>query len=187
MRGADIKRRLRESGRSQVALGKFLGVTKDSVGRLVNETRKIEADERDRITAFFAGEPSEPSPAFVRLDVYGYAAAGGDDRVAIAEDRVVDRIEVPVGMVRGDAFAIRVAGDSMEPRLYSGEIVIVARNMAPTRNGDCVVETKDGSAVVKQYRGQRDGVVFLHQYNPDKEVRIKADDVRAVHAVLYRR
>jgi phage repressor protein C with HTH and peptisase S24 domain len=107
--------------------------------------------------------------------------------VAIATDQVLDRIEIPAGLTRGEAFAIRVSGDSMEPRLYSGELVIVGKGVPPQKNGDCVVELRDGSALVKQYRSQKDGVVFLHQLNPDQELRLDAAKVRAIHAVLYRR
>ncbi len=146
----------------------------------------MEADEARRIEAFFGDDAPQPA-AYVQIPVYGYAAAGGADRVAIANDQVLDRIEIPAGMTRGDTMAIRIAGDSMEPRLYSGELVIVERNVPPDRNGDCVLELADGSAIVKQYRGQRDGFYFLHQYNPDEEVRIPITSTRAIHAVKYRR
>jgi len=183
----DLKARLRTSGKSQVALAQYLGITKDSVGRLVNGQRKAEAEELQRALAFLDGEIAPAAPAFQQINVYGYAAAGGDDRIMIADDRVLDRIEVPMGLARGEIFGIRVAGDSMEPRLYSGEIVIVSRDLRPSRMGDCVVELRDGTALVKQYRGERDGVLFLHQYNPDQEVKIEASKVRAIHAVVYRR
>ncbi len=75
----------------------------------------------------------------------------------------------------------------MEPRLFSGETVVVALNVTPTRFGDCVVELKDGTGLVKQYRGRRDGYVFLYQYNPEREVRLREDEIRAIHAVQLRR
>lgn len=144
------------------------------------------AEEAEKIESFFAGD--EPAgPAFELIDVYGYAQAGGEDRIGLASDQVIDRIEVPAGLVRGRAIGVRVAGDSMEPRLYSGETVIIGLNMSPQRDRDCVVEFHDGTGIVKQYKGQRDGVVFLHQYNPDSEVRVDASKVKAIHAVVYRR
>lgn len=186
MKPPEIRARLKDTGRTQAALGRAIGKSKDSVSRLLTGQRSLEVDEADAIRAFF-GEDQSPGPTFVQIPVYGYAAAGGDDRVALASDQVLDRIEIPAGLTRGEAFAIRVSGDSMEPRLYSGELVIVGRGVAPQKNGDCVVEMKDGSALVKQYRSQRDGVVFLHQLNPDQEIRLDATKVRTIHAVLYRR
>ena len=83
--------------------------------------------------------------------------------------------------------AVRVPGDTMEPRLYSGEIVIVARDVPPSRNSDCLIEFLDGTAIVKQYRGQRDGVIFLWQYNPEQEIRLTSTSIKSVSAVTYRR
>ena len=50
-----------------------------------------------------------------------------------------------------------------------------------------VVEYRDGTGIIKQYRGQRDGKVYLYQYNPEREFPIEGAQVKAVHAVLFRR
>ncbi len=186
MKPSDIRAKLEQTGRTQAALARHLGKSKDSVSRLLLDSRALRAEEAEQIKAFFAesGEASEPQ--FIQIPVYGYAAAG-TDRIAIADDRVLDRIEVPLGLARGEIMAIRVAGDSMEPRLNSGEIVIVGKDAPPAKNGDCVVEMRDGTALVKQYRGQRDGQVFLWQYNPEREFGVDASKVKHIHAVLYRR
>lgn len=186
MKPPEIRARLKDTGRTQAALARHIGKSKDSVSRLLTGQRTLEVDEAEAIRGFF-GEDQPVGPIYTQIPVYGYAAAGGDDRVALASDQVLDRIEIPAGLTRGEAFAIRVSGDSMEPRLYSGELVIVGKGIPPQKNGDCVVEMKDGSALVKQYRSQKDGVVFLHQLNPDQELRLDAVKVRAIHAVLYRR
>jgi SOS-response transcriptional repressor LexA len=186
MKPPEIRARLKETGRSQAALGRAIGKSKDSVSRLLAGQRSLDVEEAEAIRSFF-GEDQPAGPVYVQIPVYGYAAAGGSDRVALASDQVLDRIEIPAGLTRGEAFAIRVSGDSMEPRLYSGELVIVGRGVPPQKNGDCVVEMRDGSALVKQYRSQRDNVVFLHQLNPDEEIKVDATKVRAIHAVLYRR
>jgi SOS-response transcriptional repressor LexA len=187
MKPPEIRARLKQTGRTQTALARHLGKSKDSVSRLMRGERTLDYDEAERISAFFDADRPPPAAQFLQIPVYGYVAAGGTDRVAMASDQVLDRIEVPVGLVRGDAIAIRVAGDSMEPRLYSGELVIVGLGIAPARNGDCVVEMRDGTAMVKQYQGQKDGVVFLRQLNPDEEIRVSATQVAKIHAVLYRR
>jgi len=186
MQPEEIRERLRRTGRSQAALGRHIGASKDSVSRLLAGQRRLQATEVVKINDFFADD--EPStPAYDVLDVYGFALAGTRDGFSMASDQVVDRIEVPMGLVRGRAIAIRVAGDSMEPRLFSGETLIVGLDVPPVRDRDCVIEFRDGSGIVKQYKGQRDGIVFLHQYNPEQEVRVDASTVKAIHAVLYRR
>lgn len=182
----DIRTRLRRTGRSQAALGRHIGASKDSISRLMNGQRRLTADEAAQIKTFFDDERPE-APVFDILDVYGYAQAGEPDRVGLASDQVIDRIEVPHGLVRGAAMGIRVAGDSMEPRLFSGETVIVGLNVPPMRGRDCVLEFRDGTGLVKQYQGSKDGYIFLRQYNPEREVRIEASKVKAIHAVVYRR
>ena len=186
MKPPEIRKRLSDTGRTQAALAKHLGKSKDSVSRLVAGHRSMDIEELASIKEFF-GDDQPVAPTSVQIPVYGYAGAGGDDRIVIASDQVLEYIDIPAGMVRGDAIGVRVAGESMYPRLFSGEMVIVERNVPPVRNKDAVIELKDGSALVKEYRGQKDGVVFLFQYNPEGEVRVPLIDVAAMHAVKYRR
>lgn len=186
MKPAEIRTRLNETGRTQMALARAVGKSKDSISRLLKGERSLDVDEAEQIQRFF-GDDQPRAPVFIQLPVYGYVAPGALDRVSIEPDQVLDRLEIPSGLLRGEGIVVRVPGDTMEPRLYSGETVIAGRNVPPQRLGDCVVELKDGTAMVKQYRGQRDNVVFLHQHNPDQEIRIDATKVKGVHAVLYRR
>jgi phage repressor protein C with HTH and peptisase S24 domain len=186
MKPEEIRARLKASGRSAAQLGRHLGKKRDSMSRLLSGDRRMTAEELQGIREFFEAD-NDVAPQYETIDVYGYAAAGGTDRVAMGDGRAIDRIEIPAGLVRGPTIGIRVVGDSMEPRLFSGETVIVGMNVPPGRDRDCVVELMDGTAMVKTYRGSRDGWVFLHQYNPDEEVKVGSDKVRAIHAVLYRR
>ena len=75
----------------------------------------------------------------------------------------------------------------MEPRFFAGESVFVHAGLPPARGQDCLIEFRDGSAVIKSYRGQRDGFVFAWQYNPSadesNELRYQGTDVKALHAV----
>lgn len=183
MKPPEIRARLKSTGRSQRALGLAIGKSKDSVSRLLTGQRMMDIDEAAAITSFF-GEDGAHAPRSVRLDVYGYAAAGSDDRFSIATDQVLDEIEVPAGLVRGPAFGVRVAGGSMHPRLFDGEIVIAERGVPPTRNKEVVVEMRDGTGLVKEYRGQKDGYLFLFQYNPEKEVRVPLTQVRVMHSAF---
>lgn len=187
MKGSDIRARLEKTGKKQVALASHLGRSVHATSRLVNSARELTPSEIALVETFFNDNDRAAHPETVRIPVYGYAAASNGDRIALGSDHVLDHLELPAGLVRGSAIAIRVAGDSMEPRLFSGETVVVALNVTPARYGDCVVELRDGTGLVKQYRGRRDGHVFLYQYNPEREVRLRDDEVRAIHAVQLRR
>lgn len=187
MRGVDVREKLKRSGRTKTALAEHFGRKIDYATRLMAKSELLPS-EADAVEAFFHGAAAAAGgPAPLRVPVYGYASAANGDHISLAEGRVLDEIELPSGMVRGDVMAIRVVGDSMEPRMFSGELVIVAKDVAPARYGDCVVELMDGSALVKQYRGRRDGKVWLYQFNPEREFAIDAVEVRTIHAVAWRR
>lgn len=180
MKPPEIRRRLEETGRTQAALARHMGKSKDSVSRLLNGARAMDVDELEDIKSFF-GEDRPPEPTHVRLPVFGYAAMGSDDRVALASDQILDYVELPVGLVRGQAFGVRTAGGSMYPRLFDGELVIAERGVPPVRNREVVVELTDDTGLVKEYRGQKDGFLFLWQYNPEQEIRIPLTKVRKMH------
>lgn len=57
-------------------------------------------------------------------------------------------------------FALRVRGDSMEPRLLEDDIVIV-RQQQDADNGDIVVALIEGEATVKKLKKQEDGILLI--------------------------
>jgi SOS-response transcriptional repressor LexA len=180
MKPAEIRARLASTGRTQTALGRAIGKSKDSVSRLLSGQRSMDVDELAAIQAFF-GDDRPAAPEFMRVPVFGYAAMGSPDRVMLASDQVLDYIELPSGLVRPNAFGVRLAGESMFPRLMSGETVIAEPQVPLVRNKEVVVQLKDDTALVKEYRQQKDGYLFLWQYNPEEEVRIPLTQVRAMH------
>jgi phage repressor protein C with HTH and peptisase S24 domain len=71
-------------------------------------------------------------------------------------DAPVDRwVELPPGTPRGRYLALRIAGDSMEPVMHSGDTVLVALGR-PLRAGAVVVARHpDDGYVCKRVRGFR--------------------------------
>lgn len=192
----DIPERLKAAGRSQAELAAHLNLDPSSMTKTIKGTRRLKADELLKIEAFFEDGPDgnvelmapRRRAAPRRIPVYGYAAAGGEDRIVMNPGQVIDWIEPPpLWNGLGDLVAIRVLGDSMEPRLFSGEMVVAQIGLPPARDRDCIIEMGDGSALVKTYKGQKDGHVFAHQYNPDKGLSIDATGVKALHAIIWRR
>ena len=105
-------------------------------------------------------EPSVNSPESKIIPLYLTPAAAGYASPALGDDYEDYAVE------KGSAadFAVRIAGDSMEPRFHSGQTVWV--HQQPTLDhGEIGVFLYDGSAYLKQLR--RDGGrVFLHSLNP---------------------
>lgn len=64
-----------------------------------------------------------------------------------------------------NAYAVRVVGDSMHPRIKFGEFVIVEPNHPFAPDDEVLVVTKDGRSMVKTFLFQRDGAVALQSIN----------------------
>ena len=128
--------RRKELGLSQEELAARLGTTKQVVSRYENGQRTpkvtvVEAFAR-RLgvpLAALLGEAAAQSGA-LRVPVLGYVRAGIP--LTAVED-VLDYEEVPPSLAHlGELFALKIKGDSMEPRMLEGDVVIslVANNPA---------------------------------------------------------
>lgn len=121
-----------------------------------------------------------------KIPLYAYAA-GSLDGEEVMFNTPYDYIERPgfIGST-AKAYAVRVIGDSMEPRYFTGEIVYAVRGILPRRGDFVVVQFKqDGSirAFVKQFLALDNGIVRLRQYNPAEDFEIDRADVVAMDCV----
>ena len=68
----------------------------------------------------------------------------------------------------GDYFALRIRGDSMEPRIHEGDVVIV-RRQPDVDSGDLAIVLVNGdSATIKRVRKLSDGIMLI-PFNPSYE------------------
>ena len=102
---------------------------------------------------------TEKKSSSVRLPVYGRIAAGIP--LEMITD-IEDWEEIPADMVdRGEFIALRIAGDSMEPRIRNGDVVIV-RRQEDAETGDTIVATVNGcDATCKRLQKYADGIALL--------------------------
>lgn len=94
-----------------------------------------------------------------RIPVLGRVAAG----VPIAMiTEVIDFEEISDKLAAlGDIFALAIRGDSMEPRICNGDVVIV-RQQNDADSGDIVIATVNGDdATCKRLRKYRDGIELV--------------------------
>lgn len=124
---------------------------------------------------------------FYSTHVRGEAAAGlpvyspadwNDDQIAIPE-----KYSDPERF-----FPIRARGDSMEPRIHSGDIVIVQKD-APAENGEVALVRLAGLAD-DEYTIKRvylsNGILTLRSYNPAyPPMTYSAEDVRSCDRVVH--
>lgn len=64
-----------------------------------------------------------------------------------------------------NAYAVRVIGDSMHPRIKSGEFVVVEPNHAIVPGDEVLVVTTDGRRMVKEFLRQEGDFIFLNSVN----------------------
>lgn len=205
MKGPELKRRLARAQASQAELAAFMTaqlerpVSIKAVSRIVTGDRaNIGFDEAQAIEAFFeargAGGPLPPLPPSAapfgrspnKVPLYAMAAAHNPlDGIAYSSDSVLEWLDPPMANI--DA-AFRVGGSSMEPRLFAGETVYVKLGVSPKRGDDAVIEMKDErrGVLIKTFEKIEKGFIFLRQWNPQNEVKLRYDEVRALHAVRLR-
>lgn len=95
----------------------------------------------------------------VSINVLGRVAAGIP--IEAVED-IVDTEEITEEMAStGTYFGLQIKGDSMEPRMCSGDVVIV-RQQDDAESGDIVIAMVNGDdATCKRLRKYRDGIELI--------------------------
>ncbi len=107
----------------------------------------------DKLTAI-----SSTSHAVI-INVLGRVAAGIP--IEAIED-IIDTEEITEEMAKtGTFFGLQIHGDSMEPRIMDGDVVIV-RKQDDAESGDIVIATVNGDeATCKRLRKYRDGIELI--------------------------
>ncbi|MBQ3379178.1 MAG: helix-turn-helix domain-containing protein [Clostridia bacterium] len=99
------------------------------------------------------------APAAVRIPVLGRVQAG----IPLdAIEEVLDWEEIPAELARrGEYFGLKVRGDSMEPRICDGDVVIVRRQPCADTGDVAIVLVNGNDATIKKIKYQSDGVMLI--------------------------
>ena len=169
-----------QHGLTQKELAKVMGVSSSAVGMWEIGRNEPDYKTLKRLADFFKvsidyllGKTDDPTPPQKRLEDYPwyravkhipvYNGANAGNVGSFPDGSTVLRwIGVPKN-VPAD-FAIVVHGDSMEPKIHDGDIVVVS-TQRPFINGELVVVIIDGEAYVKRLWVENNRVV-LQSENP---------------------
>lgn len=173
-----LKNRRIEKGLTMKEVASKVGVSEGTISRW--ESGNIENMRRDKISKLADAldiSPSEimgwddnwkDSPDHFRIPVLGHVAAG----IPIEEiEDIVDWEEIPKDWLRGGKkyFALQLCGDSMEPRMYDGDVVIVQKQ-DDAESGEYVIAAVNGDhATCKRLMKYRDSIALLSlnsKYDP---------------------
>lgn len=142
-------------------------------------------DKLNELAEHYGGPQQLPTTAFKQVPVVGHVKGGPDG--------FLEELGYPTGQGDGhveypardkNAYALRVRGDSMRPRIKSGEFLIVEPNHAVSPGDDVVVICRDGRKLVKELLYIKDNEVRLSSINADYEpVILFQEEVEAIHYV----
>lgn len=102
---------------------------------------------------------NEQKPQGLKIPVLGTVAAGIP--ISAVED-ILDYEEVPQSWEsQGEFFALKIKGDSMEPKIDDGDVVIV-RQQSDANSGDTVIALVNGDdATCKKLQKTENGIMLV--------------------------
>jgi len=128
-------------------------------------------------------EPGSYIAAGRDLPVVG-AVKGGADGFYFNEGDAKEFVIRPPSLAGvANGFALYVDGESMEPRYFAGEILYVNPNRPITRACFVAVEMQDGRGMIKQFLRRSDDLIQLRQFNPPKDIRLPAREVKRIYRI----
>lgn len=165
--GFNITNRLIAKNKTQQDLADYLGASKSTVSMWVNGKRTPLMATIDQICKYFdctredllRDNRESYYKHSISIPVYARVAAGIP--LEAVED-IIDREEIPERWEQaGTYFGVRVKGDSMAPRIESGDVVIV-RKQEDADDGDIVIALVNGNdAVCKRLRKYTDSIALV--------------------------
>ena len=132
--------------------------------------------------------PASSRPQSRRIPLIGLAQAGGDgyfDDGGYPVGGSWDEVGLPE-VADGNAYALEISGESMEPVFRDGDLVIVSPN-APIRRGDrVVVRTNRGEVMAKQLARRSARRVELRSLNPaHPDYNFDLTEVTWIHRIVW--
>lgn len=172
-----LKEIRRQFGLSQLELAKRLRVSRSTIAMWETGGSNPDNEALMRISSIFdvsvdyllgreGQKNNAASNGSVKIPVLGDVRAGLPME---AVENILDYEEISPDMAaHGDYFALRIRGDSMEPRIHEGDVVIV-RRQPDVDSGDLAIVLVNGdSATIKRVRKLNDGIMLI-PFNPSYE------------------
>lgn len=162
----------KEKGLTQEKVAQYLNTVHSSYNRMENnDIEKISSEYLKKLSTLYnvsidylLGQENNKKERGIQIPVLGTIPAG----IPIeAIEEILNYEEIPQSMAqKGDFFGLKVRGDSMAPRIQSGDIVIV-RKQETAESGDiCVIMVNGFDATLKQIKRDYNGISLV-PFNPD--------------------
>ena len=157
---------------NQRELAKYLKVAPSTISMYENGQREPNFEVLEVLADFFnvdmnylLGKTDKTTkllidkPQGLKIPVLGTVAAGIP--ISAVED-ILDYEEIPLAWQnQGEFFALKIKGDSMEPRMESGDVVIV-KQQSDANSGDTVIVLVNGDdATCKKLEKTENGIMLV--------------------------
>lgn len=161
--GSQIRKRREELGMSQDELAKKVGYSsRSSINKIekeINDVPQSKILEFAKILGTTVDYLLNIEEQPTRIPVLGTVKAG-IPITAIQE--ILDYEEISSEMARcGEYFALRIKGDSMEPRMHEGDVVIVKQQSTVDSGQIAIVLVNGDEATVKKVRFRDNGIELI--------------------------
>ena len=188
-----LKERRKELGLTQKEVAKQVGVSEATISRWESgDIKNMMRDKIHRLSIVLDISPTEilnisdeeeekeppnrlksyhelkamPDTKYVRVPVLGRVAAGIPiEQIEDVED--YEDFKVPVNWDK-EFFALKISGDSMQPKIWDGSIVIAERQ-EDAETGDIVIASINGDDAVCKQLKHFPGGIMLVSLNPAYE------------------
>lgn len=144
-------------------IGEMNGPDATTEGRLRSHSAALAADMKHRV--------EQPAAGYVHIPLYDVRAGAGRGRV-VESEQPVDALAFKEDWIRqelraspGDLRLINVSGDSMEPDLRAGDIILIDHTDTRASREGIYVIRMDGALLVKQLQRLPGGVVKVISRN----------------------
>lgn len=194
----------KELGINQEDIAEELGVNQSAVSHYLNGVNPLNPNAVATFAKILQVNASEISPSIAKQIIS--LAKSTDDEIEyigvmptgvvkvigeafLGVDGAVDMIESHNGWLKiysddVDAYGLKVKGDSMWPRIQSGEYVVVEPNTSIRPGDEVFVRTIEGHNMIKIFNKTRDGdYQFTSINNAHKPITLDSDQVDKMHYV----
>lgn len=166
----NLKKYLKLYNVSRMQLSESLGISYSTVSDWINGNAYPRIDKIEMMANYFGINKSDlveedynNETSALKIPVLGNVAAGIP--ISAVED-ILDYEEVPISWQnQGEFFALRIKGDSMEPRMESGDVVIV-KQQSDANSGDTVIALVNGDDATCKKLQKTDNGIMLVSTNP---------------------
>ena len=162
----NLKKYLKLYNVSRTQLSESLDISYSTISDWINGNAYPRIDKIEMMANYFGINKSDlveenynNETSALRIPVLGNVAAGIP--ITAVED-ILDYEEVPISWKnQGEFFALRIKGDSMQPKIDDGDVVIV-RQQSDANSGDTVIALVNGDdATCKKLEKTDNGIMLI--------------------------